>query len=549
MKDLDQKWSQDVYEGLEEAEIGRKKVHIYKEMPKSLYHALEKTVKKYPDKTALVDDDETEYTYGEYLRLVDELADYLHEVWKIRPGSHVGVILGNGVEFCVTYLAIVKLGAVFVSLPGKCQKPELLSLAEKAKLSHLICEEKYYGWFEEWPGLCRLLCECGQKTYGYGQALKAYKPAVHAERAGNPETPVILMFTSGTTSLSKGVLLKNYNVMHSVEAYIRTLKLTCRERTLIATPMYHITGLVCILAVFLTVGGTVYMQKKVEAARILSCCMRNRLTFYHASPTVFSLLLEKKEEYPEISDLRKLACGSGNMAPEKIRKLHEWMPRAKFHTVYGMTETSGAGTIFPDGAAESPYIGSSGIPMPDLKVRILDEEEKEQRTGEVGEVCLKGTFVLEAYYGENINSFTEDGWLKTGDLGYLNEAGYLYLVDRKKDMINRGGEKICSYDVENELHRLPGIAEAAVVAVPDDKYIEVPAAMIKTEPGCRWNAEQLRELLTNRIARYKIPAYYLFADEIPKTASGKVDKRIIKKLMREFAENCEKQDSSGGRCF
>jgi fatty-acyl-CoA synthase/long-chain acyl-CoA synthetase len=529
-------WPEKVFEGMEDRFIGSKTVYTYKNMPSSLYQALRSTVKNYPDKVALVDDDESSYTYRDYLRMVDELADYLYEILDVRKGSHVGVILGNGIEFCVTYLAVVKLGAVFVSLPGKCKKPEILSLAEKAQITHLICERKYYDWFESRTELRRLVCDCDQRKYGYESRLQKFNPKKHAECSGSLEDPVILMFTSGTTSLSKGVLLKNYNVMHSVEVYIRTLKLNSEDRTLIATPMYHITGLICILAVFLTTGGTVCMQKKVEAERILSCCIKYRLTFYHASPTVFALLLEKREKYPNVPDLKSFACGSGNMAPEKIRKLYEWMPQAKFHTVYGMTETSGAGTIFPGGAAESPYIGSSGIPMPNLKIKILDENEKEQTTGKIGEVCLKGTFVLEEYYEKNVDSFTKDGWLKTGDLGYLNEAGYLYIVDRKKDMINRGGEKICSYDVENEIHRLQGISDVAVVAVEDEKYMEVPAAMVKINDGCVWNAEMLKDILKNRMARYKIPVYYKFVDEIPTTQNGKIDKKKIKEEMAKFVK-------------
>lgn len=137
-----------------------------------------------------------------------------------------------------------------------------------------------------------------------------------------------------------------------------------------------------------------------------------------------------------------------------------WPPRARFHTVYGMTETAGAGTVFPGGAADSPWIGASGIPMPDLQISIVNEDNLELTENQIGEICLKGSFVVDGYENQKSDSITEDGWLKTGDLGYYNQAGYLYIVDRKKDMINRGGEKICSFDIENAIHDLPGIAEA-----------------------------------------------------------------------------------------
>ena len=521
------RWPDEVYEGLDYVRIGEKTVYTYKNMPETLYTALAETARKYPDRTALVDPDGKEYTFSEYLALVDGFAGYLRFKKKIMKGDHVGVVLGNGIEFAVTYLEIVKLGAVFVSLPGKCKKPELLSLAEKADLTFLICEEKRADWF---AGIeQKLIVNTEQKDYGL-EDLRCDWPILPCE--GRSKDPVILMFTSGTTSLSKGVLLKNYNVMHSVEAYIRTLKLTENDSTIIATPMYHITGLVCLLAVFLTTGGKVYLHRKVDADAILSCMVENSITFYHAAPTVFTMLLEHRGEYPHIPSVKGFAAGSSNMAPEKIINLHCWMPQAKFHTVYGMTETSGAGTIFPGGAADSAYLGSSGIPMPDLKVRILDEEEQDVPVGEIGEVCLKGGFVLEDYYKyTGPSAFTADGWLKTGDIGRLNEDGYLYIVDRKKDMINRGGEKICSFDVENEIQRIEGVIDVAVVPVPDDKYVELPGAMIRLKEGYHYKAEEMRELLKKRLAKYKIPVYYKFVNEIPVTKNGKIDKREIQKQM------------------
>ena len=322
--------------------------------------------------------------------------------------------------------------------------------------------------------------------------------------------------------------------MNSVEAYAATLRLTQLDSSVIATPMYHVTGMICILSVMLAVGGTVYLMKKVDADRILTCFLENNITFYHASPTVFTILLEKRSSYPLIPSVKSFACGSGNMAPENIRKLKEWMPQAEFHTVYGMTETSGAGTIFPGGAADSPWIGASGIPMPDLRIKIADDDGTELMENQIGEICLKGSFVVEEYYKQKVDSITEDGWLRTGDLGYYNQAGYLYIVDRKKDMINRGGEKVCSFDIENTIHTLPGVVEAVVVGVPDSKYMEVPAAVIKLEKGTNVRAEDIKEMLKTRVARFKIPEYIVFVEDIPKTHNGKIDKRMIKRVDEKY---------------
>lgn len=521
-------WAKEVSEGMCELKIGEKTVFTYKDMAPNLYQALYKTTRRYPEKSALVNYDGKSYTYSKFCHMVDELATVLAHRYHIYKGTHVGMLLYNGIEFCTTYLALCKLGAVVVSLPGKYQRQELLSLMEKADLEYLICEEHFYGWFEEKREITRILCRPHEEGYGFDYLVKDIPADLSQDMGSGWEDPVILMFTSGTTSQSKGVLLKNYNVMHSVEAYIRTLSLTEKDVAIVATPMYHITGLICILAVVLASGGELHMLKKVEPDKMLQCCIDHKVTYFHASPTVFSMVLDKSSEYPEIPSVKSFACGSGNMAPENIRRLKKWMPNAQFHTVFGMTETSGAGTIFPVGAADSKFIGASGVPMPNMEVKIVDEDGKELQNGEVGEVCVRASFVLEAYYKLETDSISEDGWLKTGDMGCCNDAGYLYIVDRKKDMINRGGEKICSFDIENELQQMPEIMEAAVVGIPDKKYIEIPAAAVRLKAGSAYTEESIKEYLRGRIAKFKIPEIILFVTEIPKTVNGKVDKKTLR---------------------
>ena len=513
----------------------------FKDMPVNLYQAFLKQVEKQPESTAIVNVDGREYSYRELHDMVDVLASALHQKYGITKRTHVGVLLFNSIEFVVTYLAIIKIGAVYVSLPGKNQQPEILSLAEKADLDFVICEQRYYDWFHDHPEIKAILCDSETEEYGY----KALVEGVSGDPSlagGEADDPVILMFTSGTTSRSKGVRLTNFNVMRSVFAYIYTLDLDEKEVAIVTTPMYHITGLVCIIATLLTCGGSVCILRKVEPEKIIRCLNEHQVTFFHASPTVFVMFLEEgaKEGYPPIPSLTRFACGSGNMAPENIRRLKRWIPNADFHTVFGMTETSGAGTIFPCGAADSEYIGSSGVPMPDLKVKILDDEGNEMPDGEIGEICVNASFVLDSYYKMDSSEIIMDGgWLRTGDLGYVNSAGYLYIRDRKKDMINRGGEKIVSFDVENVLQQLPGVIEAAVVGVPDPKYMEIPVAAVRMRAGRVWDEEKMREILKTKLSKYKIPTRFKIMEEIPKTQSGKVDKRTIRKL---FIEDTQEQE-------
>ncbi|WP_243008914.1 class I adenylate-forming enzyme family protein [Clostridium sp. AM58-1XD] len=433
-------WPDHVCSEVTEAEINGRRVHVYKGMADSLYHALRRTAARLPDKTAVEDDMGNSFSYAQLLDLSDKMAAVLQDGLGVRKGDHVGILLFNGIEFCVSYLAVNKIGAVAVPLPGKFQKPEILSLIEKAEVAAVVCEEKFEPWIAELTGIKTVVSkDSGNSDLEW--SWNESKSENDAEPQGTWEDAAVLMFTSGTTSRSKGVVMKNYHVMNSVEAYRKTLNLSEADSSVIATPMYHVTGMICILSVFLTVGGTVFIMRRVDPDRMLTCFIEKQITFYHASPTVFSMLLEKREMYPEIPSMKGFACGSGNMAPENIRKLKEWMPQAQFHTVYGMTETAGAGTIFPQGAADSPWIGASGVPMPDLQVKIVDDSGEELRENEIGEICLRGSFVLDEYYHQQTDLISEEGWLKTGDLGCYNQEGFLYVVDRKKDMINAEGKR------------------------------------------------------------------------------------------------------------
>ena len=376
-----------------------------------------------------------------------------------------------------------------------------------------------------------------EKGWGYSDEYRAAGFNVKTSgrdpySGGGWEKPAIIMFTSGTTSKSKGVLLKNYNIMHAVEVYRRTLGITERDVSVIATPIYHITGLVALLGLFVYTGGHLYLHKFFDGARIVEEARRYGFTFIHASPTAFNLIIQAGEGTPSIESLRSFACGSSNMPKDKLRRLHRWLPKSSFHTVYGLTETTSPGTIFPEDAASSPYIGSSGLPVPGTRFKITDENGKELEDGQVGEICISGTLVPDGYYKQTSDTL-RDGWLRTGDLGYFNRDGYLFVVDRIKNMINRGGEKIWCFDVENELEMMDGIQDAAVTGIPDDLYGEVAAAVVCLEPGSGLKQESIQQYLGERIARYKVPVKIKIVDKVPQTPNGKTDKIAIRKMLME----------------
>lgn len=530
-------WDETITGDMIEKEVpGCGRITTFSELPDNLFAALKKTALTYPDKTALTDDAGNICTYRRFLQRCEELAAYLYRRKGVRAGAHVGLMMHNTIEYCVAFLALSRLGAVMVSLPSKFRQAEVAALAKRADMEFLICEKIYAEWFSECCAPEHIVLAGEHEADGYAylyadQEEKARDMLAIADAAqGKPEHPAIMMFTSGTTSQSKAVLLKNCQVMHAVEAYRRVLHITEKDVSVIATPIYHITGLVALLGLFLTAGGTLYLHRTFDAARVIRDARTYGFTFLHASPTVFHLLLQVGEYTPEIPTLTSLACGSSNMPKEKLLRLHRWLPHAKFHTIYGLTETSSPGTVFPDDAATSAFIGSSGQPVPGMYFKIVDDEGREVSDGTVGEIAVKGSNVLDGYYGFHGAELT-DGWLYTGDLGYFHEKSYLYVVDRKKNMINRGGEKIWCYDIENEMESIPGIQNAAVVGIADEVYGEVAAAVVELKPGSRLTAEEIKAHLKTRIASYKIPVEIKITAEIPQTPNGKPDKAAIKKML------------------
>ena len=540
-----QLWGREITEGMQCIGEGEAKFCIYPDAAPNLYTALVRTSERLPEKIGIVDDDGHAYCYSEILRMTRELASYLYFDKGIKQGAHAGLMMHNRIEFCIAFFALSALSAVAVPLPSKFKRKEVLSLSERADVSLVICEEEYADWFSELLPEEKIISVTEKAgEYGFAQSFLERRKGDCRERdaeaepfvcslgSGAGSADALIMFTSGTTSMSKGVLLKNDNLMQAVESYRRILHITEADISVLATPIYHITGLIALLGLFVTAGGRLHLHRLFDAKRVLDEARRFSFTFIHASPTVFHLLLQEGENTPEIPSLRSFACGSSNMMKDKLLRLHSWLPNSSFHTVYGLTETSSPAAIFPGDAASSKYIGSSGLPIPGTEFKIVDECGEPLPKGSVGEIAVRGSVVLEKYYRQSTDNL-RDGWLYTGDLGYFNEENYLYVVDRKKNMINRGGEKIWCYDVENEISSMEGVEDAAVVGIPDDVYGEVAAAAVQCAEESGLTAETITQYLRNRIAKYKIPVKFLFLHSIPQTANGKPDKNEIRRLLTE----------------
>lgn len=509
-----------------------KRIETFPDLPDNLYEAVVQNAQKWPEKLAVEDNLGNRFTYRELKDAADKLASAFRYRFGIQRKDHVGVMLYSSAEFCTVFLALVKLGAAAVMFPTKFRKTEIHALAEKVDLQFVICDRDYQSYFEnvDEKKISMLVCHSSKEGFSLTGLMENEWPEI--QESGSCEDIAVMMFTSGTTSLSKGVLLSNYNLMHAAAVYQKIFCITERDSTVIPVPIYMITGLSALFGVTLFAGGTVYLQQFFNAAEVLQCVRAQKVTFMHAAPTVYTLLLEKRAEFPKLPKLRLLACGGGRVSRKLIEKIHDWLPDCEFRTVYGMTETSSPATILPENAVDSPEMESDGIPIPGMVMKAVDDTGQECMPGQRGEILMKGTNLLRSYYHLE-SPLYEGGWLRTGDVGYFTEEGYCYVVGREKDMINRGGEKIIGSDVEKELLAMEGVEEAAVIGIADELYGEVPAAVVRQRAPGEWSEDGVKQYLRKRMAGYKVPVRIRFVDRIPLTPNGKYDRKNMADLFTE----------------
>lgn len=531
-------WNRALQRGMGPRSFGGRTVTTFDDLPASLYHMLAATAGRAADATAIVDDWHRATSFSALLARVDALAAHLAGLGVTR-GSHVGLLMHADLEFAVALYAISKLGAVCVPIPTKYREPEVLSLMRAAKLSALVTGEEFGEWADAFGGLrVPVVWSRGvAEGYGFAGLTGADVPA-----AGGPTDPVIMMFTSGTTSAAKGVVLRNYNVCHAAMVYARLMGTTPEDRCLIPIPIYHVTGLIALLVQFVYVGATTYLHRRFDARRVLEAVRDDEITYLHGSPTSFAELLPLRPEFPELPSVRAMLSGSSYEPLPAMRAFHDWMPTATFQVVYGMTETASPALLFPLDSPTSVYAGATGKPVPGVDAKIVDEDGSEVAPGETGELLLRGACVTEGYYRGVAPGPDAEGWLATGDVAYANAEGMVWVVDRKKDMINRGGEKVWCSALEEVVCELPFVSACCAAGIPDELYGEVPVAAVVAAPGTAPTERELQDALRGRIAHFKIPVHVVFVDAIPTTRGDKPDRRAVRALVLESLKKPSREE-------
>ena len=458
------------------------------------------------------------------------------ERWReagVRAGDRVAVLDRNTPAFLEAYFAAAGLGAVLVPLNHRLAVPELAAVLADARAHVLVADRAFEDRVERLPAA--------------GAPLRATLwTDEHGARGQEPQVATVpedalahLYYTSGTTGRAKGVMLTHQNVVLHAEAAIAELGLTASDRWAHVAPLFHLADAWATFAIT-AVGGTHVVVREFEPARVLSAIERERVTVTNLVPTMLGRLVEHAPAAArDLSSMRLVLSGGAPIAPALVRRILATFG-CEYVQTYGMTETSPYLTLsllHPHLRAlpaeeRLRYAARTGRPFRGVELEVVDEAgvpvPPDDRT--VGEIRVRGATVSPGYWDlpeETAASF-RGGWLYTGDLAVVDREGYVDIVDRRKDMIVSGGENVYSTEVENALCEHPGVLEAAAFGVPDPTWGELVQAAVVARPGHVLDPEELARACRSRIAGYKVPRRIHLLDALPRTASGKVEKRRLR---------------------
>jgi fatty-acyl-CoA synthase len=472
-----------------------------------------------PRRVALVHDG-VACTYAELSARVEGLAAVLAGA-GVRHGDRVAYLGPNHPALIETLFAAGALGAAFVPLNTRLAAPELAYILADSGAAVLVWDPRAAAVVDALRSTvdgCRFLTVNGERPRGEPRD----------EPVDEHETCMIL-YTSGTTGRPKGVMLTHANIAWNSVNLLLDVDLGGDEVTLVSAPMFHVAALnQTVLPTFLK-GGTSVLVPAFDPAATLDLIEKHRVTFLFGVPAMFqAIAAAPRWESADLSSVRSMICG-GAPVPESLIATYQ-RRGLTFMQGYGMTECA-PGALFLRADDSVTKIGSAGTPAFFTDVRVVRPDGTPAGPGEPGEVLVQGPNVMAGYWArpaETAEVLDADGWLHTGDIAVLDEDGYAYIRDRIKDMIISGGENIYPAEVEDALYEHPAVAECAVIGVPDERWGEVGRAVVVLRPGAGAEAADLLGFLVGRIARYKIPKSVVFAETLPRTASGKVVKRQLR---------------------
>src|SRR4051794_25557375 len=493
-------------------------------MSRNLATILTETAERQPEHLAIkLDDFELNY------QLLDEGSARVAGLLKekgVGPGDRVGIMLPNVPHFPVVFYGVLRAGAVVVPM-NVLLKGREVSFYLKDPEAKLL-----FAWHDFADAANEGAEEAGAEAIlvkpGEFEQMLFEREASHelAERGGDDTAGIL--YTSGTTGTPKGAELTHDNLQSNIATILSTLfEIAADDVVLGALPFFHVFGLTCGLNACVKAGGTLTLIPRFDPEKALEIIARDKVTIFQGVPTMYvGMLHSDKADEADISCLRLCVSGGSAMPGEVLRSFEEKFG-CKILEGYGLSETSPVASFnHPD---RERKVGSIGTPVEGVEMKVVDEADNEVDQGEVGEIVIKGPNVMKGYWrkDDETQKAIKGGWFHTGDMAKVDDEGYFFIVDRKKEMILRGGYNVYPREIEEVLYEHPAIAEVAVVGVPDDKMGEEVGAAVVLKKGEDASADDIKSYAKEQVASYKYPRKIWFVEELPKGPTGKILKREV----------------------
>ncbi|MCW8194730.1 acyl-CoA synthetase [Proteobacteria bacterium 005FR1] len=497
---------------------------------------LRRTAARFPDKPAILCGD-VSWTYAEFDRVCNRLAAGLAEQ-GIAVGDRVAVLSRNSHAFAALRFAVARLGAVLVPINFMLNAEEAAYILRHSGARLLFVDQDHAAIGADAAGqdtsVERLIGLPSEDSDASPEGLLGFQ---ELQSDAQPPVPELngrmlaqIIYTSGTESLPKGAQLSHEGVIWQYVSCIVDAEINENDRILHALPLYHCAQLDVFLGPAIYVGATSVITSKPVPENLLPLIERHQINSYFSPPTVWIALLRSTLfDQTDLSSLRKGYYGASIMPVEVLKEIQKRLPQVRLWNLYGQTEIAPVATVLkPEDQLRKA--GSAGRAALNVETRVVNDQGADVSVGEIGEIVHRSPQLMHGYYQDEERSRAafEGGWFHSGDLGVIDEEGYISVVDRKKDMIKTGGENVASREVEETLYRMPEIAEVAVIGLPHPRWIEAVTAVIVLKSGQALDEEAVIAHCNEHLAHFKVPKRVIFAEQLPKNPSGKVLKRDLR---------------------
>jgi steroid-24-oyl-CoA synthetase len=531
---------------MSEAEVNGQMQRVFTQIPPTMRFLFDMT-RAHGDKIYVVYEDE-QWSYNRLFALADATADALVNRYGIEPGDRVAIAMRNYPEWITSYIAITSIGAVVVALNAWWTKDEMHYGLEDSGSKAVFADvqrAKVIAPLQDDLDFHLITVRADEQAPGERLEDVMVEGAACPPVEIGPDDPLSILYTSGTTGFPKGAVSTHRAVLNALlgfasRAAVQSLVEPDTEEVkkadyptsfILCIPLFHVTGLVPVMLGSFVAGAKLVIMYRWDPARALELIERERVTNFVAVPTMSWDLLESDDfAKTDTSSLKSVGGGGAPAPPELVRRVDDGFARARPGIGYGMTETNALG---PQNSGDD-YMRkptSSGRAAPNMDVQVMDENGNELPRGEVGEICFRGANLITGYWGkpEATAETIRDGWLYSGDIGRMDEEGFIYVEDRAKDMVLRAGENIYCAEVEAAIYEHESVHEAAVFGLPHERLGEEVAVAVMARSGHSIDPDGLQSHVAQHLAKFKVPAYVFVYDEpLPRNASGKILKRDIR---------------------